>query len=456
MPQIHSKESFDRFGDDLSEDLLSYIPFEDSFHFRGVSKQWKQLILNKTKFLYLNISRRKKLKINLIITEENKFNLKKIELIIKNCPNITAINLNTKNCFIDDIINVNEVFEMIIENCKNLSEISFDFSTIDKSLSPLTPNIVQRFCQKFGSKLKKIHFCYDYCKSNDFLKLCPNVKNLKLFKLSDVFDGNEVLCKKLKSISFWYLSKDLKRIETLIESNKNSLEVINIEVLVKLNGNNLSLLFNSLSKLRKLKTFRLIIKDSKLIGKSIYDTIKILKICKKLENFEFESDFHSIEYIIYFFLAINEFKSLKRLSIRNTGSEKFVITSETFNNLKNLRHLEIDIYFNISKELMESIDTYFPKLQSIDCCFDDINEKIFKSLSKLRKLQTIYFIICDKDIENEFNESIIKGFMKSSRKIKSIKIVGKYNILHLRDENIFEFKSGNNFIIFKSNNENHK
>ena len=42
---MYSKSSFDRFGDDLIELVLSYISFEDSFQYKCVSKQWKYLLL---------------------------------------------------------------------------------------------------------------------------------------------------------------------------------------------------------------------------------------------------------------------------------------------------------------------------------------------------------------------------------------------------------------------------
>ncbi len=40
-------DSFERFGDDLCELLLSYLSISDKIHFECVSKQWQRLILNK-------------------------------------------------------------------------------------------------------------------------------------------------------------------------------------------------------------------------------------------------------------------------------------------------------------------------------------------------------------------------------------------------------------------------
>ena len=38
MTRMYSKDSFDRFGDDLCEEVLSYLTFEDKFRFECVAK----------------------------------------------------------------------------------------------------------------------------------------------------------------------------------------------------------------------------------------------------------------------------------------------------------------------------------------------------------------------------------------------------------------------------------
>ena len=46
--------SFDRFGDDLCQLILTYLPLIQKIRFQCISKQWKSLIFNKQKILYLN------------------------------------------------------------------------------------------------------------------------------------------------------------------------------------------------------------------------------------------------------------------------------------------------------------------------------------------------------------------------------------------------------------------
>src|SRR5690348_7145073 len=52
---VQKKNSFDRFGDDLTELILSYLSFEDKFRFECVSKRFKRLIFNKQKEINVSI-----------------------------------------------------------------------------------------------------------------------------------------------------------------------------------------------------------------------------------------------------------------------------------------------------------------------------------------------------------------------------------------------------------------
>ncbi len=40
----YSKDSFDRFGDDLCQLLLSYLTINDKIKFECISKQWQTLV----------------------------------------------------------------------------------------------------------------------------------------------------------------------------------------------------------------------------------------------------------------------------------------------------------------------------------------------------------------------------------------------------------------------------
>ena len=44
--KVYAKDSFDRFGDDLTELMLSYLILEDKVRLECVSKQWRRLAFN--------------------------------------------------------------------------------------------------------------------------------------------------------------------------------------------------------------------------------------------------------------------------------------------------------------------------------------------------------------------------------------------------------------------------
>ncbi len=47
MSKIYSKYSFDRYGDDMCELILSYLSFEDKIRFECVSTQFCRLVYQK-------------------------------------------------------------------------------------------------------------------------------------------------------------------------------------------------------------------------------------------------------------------------------------------------------------------------------------------------------------------------------------------------------------------------
>ena len=190
---VYSKDSFDRFGDDLSEVLLTYLSFVDKFRFECVSKQFQRLVFNKIDEINVNDQHlssllgpfhyRKRVDINAF------------ESVLKKCPNIRKI-LSAENA-----INEEEVFEVIIKYCKQLNEIESDFEN-------LKTETIDEFCTKFGPKLKKINFIPNNFTVQKLLKTCPNLEMMGYdwISLEDFFVGNQLMVNRLKSFSFYLLS----------------------------------------------------------------------------------------------------------------------------------------------------------------------------------------------------------------------------------------------------------
>ncbi|CAG2101682.1 unnamed protein product [Medioppia subpectinata] len=74
----YSKDSFDRFGDDLCQQLLSFLTFEDRFRCECLSKQWRRLVFNTQKDIHYR-------------EDNNWSDLSTFEMILKKCQNITHL-----------------------------------------------------------------------------------------------------------------------------------------------------------------------------------------------------------------------------------------------------------------------------------------------------------------------------------------------------------------------------
>ncbi|CAG2112357.1 unnamed protein product, partial [Medioppia subpectinata] len=85
QPKIYSKDSLDRFGDDLCELLLSYFPFKDRFRCECVSKQFQRTVFGSV--VDINIDDRFMSK---ILYKKRVNNQKLVSIAIK-CPNIETI-----------------------------------------------------------------------------------------------------------------------------------------------------------------------------------------------------------------------------------------------------------------------------------------------------------------------------------------------------------------------------
>ena len=81
--EVYPKESFDRFGDDLCEVLLSYLSFEDRFRYECLSKQFQRFIFTTVSEITIHW------KFGFISYEESYE--KSYESILKKCKNVTRI-----------------------------------------------------------------------------------------------------------------------------------------------------------------------------------------------------------------------------------------------------------------------------------------------------------------------------------------------------------------------------
>ena len=108
------KASFDRFGDDLSELIVSYLTIEDKFRFQCLSKQWRRLVFNKTYVLMISVND------NRFVRYVNGYKIK-YNVFEKCLRRLWAL----VDIDIDFNVITDEVLRIIAENCHHLRRLSF-------------------------------------------------------------------------------------------------------------------------------------------------------------------------------------------------------------------------------------------------------------------------------------------------------------------------------------------
>jgi hypothetical protein len=168
-------DSFERFGDDLCQLLLSFLPISDKIKFECVSKQWKYLIFNKQRKLIINGTKTiDTMPISLKFMEKNSNSI--IEKLTKKLIFLKELRMNL---FIDQ-----QMLETIAKNCQFLRKINSFGSNVEIEKHYKT------FGQICGQKLQHIDFYT--INEKELLSLLESTHNLKSIK---VFNNLEAVVK---------------------------------------------------------------------------------------------------------------------------------------------------------------------------------------------------------------------------------------------------------------------
>ena len=419
----YPKDSFKRFGDDLSEVLLSYLSFEEMFRFECVSIQWQTLIFCSQKSLIIS---------DKFFTHFNCIDINILKTVLNKCPNIQMI------CFTKFVVNKSEVSQMIVENCSQLNEIQFKYKLKTDDFSELLSEI--------GPKLKRLYFEDLNTKfTKNVLKLCPNLeifvnRRITVFveeKFENFFNGNEILLKNLKSFTFNYFPNDSERLEIFVENNKNSLKSIAIIIREKLSETHFDHIFNQLLKLRKLLDLK--IGYSYRSTQSLVAFIeKLAKNCPFVKNIDLFFDF-LLEHFNKVLESLNLFEKLTRLSLHRFSDTVIPIVKPVLN-CKNLRLLVIDGEFQITDEFFSWIVTRLPKLQFMRINSFFISELTFKYLTSHPNLKSIIFD--SKSPKPQINETLLLDLILKCPKLEVFILRNEWIIILFTENQIQELREG--------------
>ncbi|XP_054155922.1 uncharacterized protein LOC128954372 [Oppia nitens] len=423
------KDSFDRFGDDLTELLLQYLPLEDRLRLQSVSKQWLALIFNtQTQLIFDD-----KLLQKLFLYYRQTYKL--FESIVKNCPNITTVTIS-------DVYFSNIYFELLIKYCCRLRHLYI--KPINSYQLFTTDRIIKQFCHRFDQQLHtfKLNNFDSHLKRPLFYKLIDCMPNLKSVDFTDKNNLNIQLSDIFTADNCYVLPKSLQSIKLILNNNSMPLfamfadiygqQITSLNLTVSRFGddsNAQKLLSTGLSQMKQLRQLKIVL-NAKLtddllaaIGQNCC-RLKVLDLIVRKYSSKVSPIFESINK--------HMFQQLRRLSLEclPNKSDKMlvVLTASLLNRLTHLTLRRLDYSYIIGDEFFSDIHYNFPRLQYIHCDGVSITEKSIQAMGQLAHL--MYVDLRCHENKLTISESYIRQHLLIGTKIKHLFINIQYPYSH--------------------------
>ena len=341
----YRKDLMDRFGDDLTEEVLQYLKFEDKVRLECVSKQWRRLVYNKQfgiEFSSYTSKNNLRRLVRYIGPSENILKRQSLELLLNKCPNITKVNIHLQ------YIKNNEL-SLFGQYCPRLKSLYFE----NKSEEDM------QFVRQYGHKLEELYLFGNY-EIKEFLRLCPNVKNVWFQESALLF----ILKKELPK--FEYYGKNFK----ISFANTNEMKILSdkySKTFTLLNAkfyrnsfNDLEIYFDYISRFENLRVLRLELQQKR----QPIDCLSLIgQKCTKL--MELELNVRKYSPISHrFFNSFSKFTSIKKLKFVSLYGKVLKGSIRSLKNCKKLNHLDFG-YLQISEDFFTNINVFLPKLQFI-------------------------------------------------------------------------------------------
>ena len=375
------KSSFDRFGDDLCELIVSYLPFEDKLRLECLSKQFRTLVFNKQFSIEIpfNESDEGMDKLPKLLTKagnDYEIKVKVLELVLKKCPNIVKVVIR---------IEVNEkVLSMIGDLCPQLKSFEYSRWIEERHLS---------FAEKYGHKIQELVICGNEETCKKFTLYCPELKNIDLY----LCDERTESLQNLENILGGIFSRNVQYFKKLCERLSNKLKSIEL-IFNMLTHEELKTCLLSISLLKNLKTLRLSMSLS--ICHPICEYIETIgQKCPKISKLGLSSlSGPPISKPDNFLDIISSFKSIKSLGLHfiEFGVNVLEGSVESLSQCKQLKRLKFD-NISLTEDFFGGIDTALPNLQTLECdyyCnFNNTNVGNFSFIEPFVKMKFIQKVI---------------------------------------------------------------
>ncbi|XP_054162454.1 uncharacterized protein LOC128960407 [Oppia nitens] len=429
-------DSFERFGDDLAQLLVSYLPIDSRLRLECVSKQFQYVIYNTQDYILWDNTQ--------IANPCRHFNCSQclsigFEKILKKCPYIKYIKFNG----MDAIMFTDHYLYLMIANCPYLKCLTIKLKQ-SMAYTSLTSYMFSQFLIRFAGQLQSISifgFNHIFNELLSYLDIsyAPNLRNVYLecddkdyfIELNRIYYSTNVntLPKTLDSLAFVVQHESVQLFQTFAANYGQQIKCLQILIGGRFIRQYMNQLKSGFSQMNELTHLNLIIDTSDEINDEDEDedenedlcisellvalVQQIAKSCAKLTTLKIKSynneDICKGTVWILIEIICHKMNQLNSLSIEcpvnSLNNDIYLMTSKSLSQLKHLRQLRLEFSgaVIINDEFFTNIDHHLPQLQLIDIKEPfDISSETIKSLAKLRHLNTIrLYSSANEDIDED-------------------------------------------------------
>ena len=415
--RFYANNSFDRFGDDLTELILQYLTFEDKVRLECVSKQWRRLIYNKQ--IEINIWTSKlspnsgqnnsfdKLVIPLLETDDWEVivNPYIIELLLKKCPNISRVHLPYIS-----IVRSNKELDVLNKYCRRITKLYLPYNErvllecVTKHRKWLEELVItNRFHLNLVEHIRMINL----------IKMCPNIKKINIrleHDFPEMFDGSDTLM-KLEVIGIVFIGwEQSNRLELLVNKYGTSLKGLKV-VFKWLSSDELKTCFAHISRFESLQSLELLF-NSCDIKERIDNCLKLFaNKCTKLRELRIKtsSDYRSV-ILNRIFYAFTDFRSLDRLVVDfQELKNKLEGSVKCLKHCTQLKHLSIT-HSELTEDFFANIQITLPNLRYLNINSKQITGQSVKPfIESLQKMKSIERVVVNTNMEFYYQKNRLES-----------------------------------------------
>ena len=316
----YRKDSMDRLGDDLTEEVIQYLTFSDKVRLECVSKQWMRYILQKQSVIKIKVL-------------SSKSYVNAFELFVKKIPNIKKVIL------LGDVSRL--LFRVIGRYCPNIKSLDFRYLRADIN--------TMEFFVMYGHKLEELSLRENWIIKDieKVLKFCPNLKRVSVANTYVLFTKKDKnFLPKLQYIrnlspTYVYITGDIvNRLKIFTDKYSQTMKTLNIS-LWRMTEEQLKTCIECISRFENLQSLTLEFGQI-ITTQPIDDCLSLIgQNCNKLLKLDLNME-NTVRISNQFFDIFNHFEAIKKLKIELPHKTVYDGSVECFKHCKQLKHLDIN------------------------------------------------------------------------------------------------------------------